>query len=92
MITDFCGRFESDFLLAFRWSGLKLISYSVVESFVEGVGFSWRAYRNLGADYTCVDSTMGSFVDTIGTTTPLVSLMKQGSPILLLLMPDGCLT
>ena len=73
MITDFCGRFESDFLLAFRWSGLKLISYSVVESFVEGVGFSWRAYRNLGADYTCVDSATGSFVDTIGTTTPLVS-------------------
>ena len=37
------------------------------------MGFSWRAYRNLGADYTYADSAMGSFVDTIGTTTPLVS-------------------
>ena len=41
--------------------------------FDEGVGFSWTAYRNLGTDYTCVDSVMGLFVDTIGTTTPLVS-------------------
>ena len=40
LITDFYGRFESDFPLAFRWSGLKLIDYSVVESFDEGVGFS----------------------------------------------------
>ena len=39
MITDFCGRFESDFPLAFRWSGLKPIGYSMVESFDEGVGF-----------------------------------------------------
>ena len=42
VITDFCGRFESDFPLAFRWSGLKPIGYSVVESFDEGVGFSWK--------------------------------------------------
>ena len=40
VIFDFCGRFESDFPLAFRWSGLKPIDYSVVESFDEGVGFS----------------------------------------------------
>ena len=72
MITDFCGRFESDFPLAFRWSGLKPIGYSVVEFFDEGVGFSWRAYRNLGTGYTCADSVMGLFVDTVGTTTPLV--------------------
>ena len=39
VITDFYGRFESDFPLAFRWSGLKPIDYSVVESFDEGVGF-----------------------------------------------------
>ena len=45
----------------------------MVESFDEGVGFSWRAYRNLGINYTCMDSAMGSFVDTVGTTTPLVS-------------------
>ena len=73
VITDFGGKFESDFPLAFHWSGLKPIGYSVVESFDEGVGFSWRTYRNLGADYTCADSAMVSFVDTIGTTTPLVS-------------------
>ena len=40
VITNFYGRFESVFLLAFRWSGLKPIGYSVVESFDEGVGFS----------------------------------------------------
>ena len=78
MITDFCGRFESDFPLAFRWSGLKPIGYSVVESFDEGVGFSWRAYRNLGTGYTCADSVMGSFVDTVGTTAPLVSFDETG--------------
>ena len=78
MITDFCGRFESDFPLAFRWSGLKPIGFSVVESFDEGVGFSWRAYRNLSADYTCADFVMGSFVDTVGTTTPLVSFDETG--------------
>ena len=73
VITDFCGRFESDFPLAFRWSSLKPIGYFVVESFDEGIGFSWRAYRNLGTDYTCIDSAMGLFVDTIETTTPLAS-------------------
>ena len=78
MITDFCGRFESNFPLAFRWSGLNPIGYSMVESFDESVGFSWRAYRNLGADYTCVDSVLGSFVDTVGTTTPLVSFDETG--------------
>ena len=78
MITDFCGRFDSDFPLAFRWSGLKPIDYSVVESFDEGVGFSWRAYRNLGTGYTYVNSVMGSFVDTVGTTTPLVDFDETG--------------
>ena len=68
MITNFCGRFESDFPLAFRWFGLKPIGYSVVESFDEGVSFSWRAYRNLGTGYTCANSVMGSFVNTVGTT------------------------
>ena len=75
--ADFCGRFESDFPLAFRWSGLKLIGYSVVESFDEGVGFSWRAYRNLGTGYTCADSVISSFVDAVGTTTPLVGDRKS---------------
>ena len=64
--------------MAFRWSDLKPIDYSVVESFDEGVGFSWRAYRHLIIGYTCVDSAMGSFVDTIGTTTPLASFDEIG--------------
>ena len=71
VIIDFYDRFESVFPLAFRWSGLKPIDYSIVESFGEGVGFSWRAYRNIGSGYTCVDFAMGLFVDTIETTTLL---------------------
>ena len=78
VITDFCGRFKSDFPLAFRWSGLKPIDYSIVESFDEGVGFSCRAYRHLSIGYTCVDSAMGSFVDTVGTTTPLAGFDEIG--------------
>ena len=78
VITDFCGKFESNFPLAFRWSGLKPIDYSVVESFDEGVSFSWRAYRHLIIGYTCVDSAMGSFVNTIGTTTPLAGFDEIG--------------
>ena len=78
VITDFFGRFESDFPLAFHWSGLKPIGYSVVESLDEGVGFSWRAYRNLGANCTCIDSAMGLFVDTVGTTTPLAGFDETG--------------
>ena len=57
---------------------MKPIGYFVVESFDEGVGFSWRAYGNLGANYTCIDSAMGSFVDTIGTTTLLASFDETG--------------
>ena len=78
VIADFCCRFESDFPLAFRWSGLKPIDYFVVESFDEGVGFSWRAYKHLSTCYTCMDSAMGSFVDTVGTTTPLASFDEIG--------------
>ena len=71
VITDFYSKFEFVFPLAFHWSGLKPIGYFVVESFDEGVGFSWRAYRNIGSGYTCVDFAMGLFVDTIETTTLL---------------------
>ena len=78
LITDFYDRFESDFPLAFRWSGLKPIDCSVVKSFDEGVGFSWRAYRHLSTRYTCVDSAMGSFVDIVGTTTPLAGFDEIG--------------
>ena len=50
---------------------MKPIDHSAVESFDQGAGFSWRAYRKLGAGYTCVDSAIGLFVDTAETTTPL---------------------
>ena len=49
---------------------MKSIRYPTVEFFDKGVGFSWRAYRNLGTSFTCTDSTMGPFVDTVGTTNP----------------------
>ena len=32
----------------------------------------------MGANYTCIDSAMGLFVDTIGTTTPLASFDETG--------------
>ena len=64
--------------MAFRWSSLKPIDYSVVESFDEGVGFSWRAYRHFSIGYTCVDSAMGSFVNTVRTTTPLAGFDEIG--------------
>ena len=64
--------FVSDSSLSFCWSGLKPIYHPVVEFFNRGVGFSWRAYKHLGAVYTCADTVMGQFVDTVGTTTPLV--------------------
>ena len=78
VIIDFCDRFESNFPLAFRWFGLKPIDYFVVESFDEGIGFSWRAYRHLSTGYTCMDSVMGSFVNTVGTTTPLAGFDEIG--------------
>ena len=57
---------------------MKPIGYSVVESFDEGVGFSWKAYMNLGLGYTCVDFAMGLFVDAVGTTTPLTGFDETG--------------
>ena len=38
VITDFCGRFEFDFPLAFCWVGLKPISHPAIEFFDKGVG------------------------------------------------------
>ena len=37
-----------------------------------------KAYRNLGAGYTCANSAMGPFVDVVGTTTPLVGFDETG--------------
>ena len=78
VITNFCGRFEIDLLPAFRWVGLKPIDHSAVEFFDKGVGFSWRAYRNLGTGYTCAEFVRGPFVNTAGTTTPLTNFEERG--------------
>ena len=78
VITDFCGRFEFDFPLAFHWSGLKPIDHPDFEFFDKGVGFSWRAYRHLGAGYTCADSIMDPFVDIVETTTSLTDFEERG--------------
>ena len=49
-----------------------------MEFFEKGVGFCWRAYRNLGIGYTFVDSVMGPFVDIVGTTTLLTGFNERG--------------
>ena len=78
VITDFYGRFKFNFPLAFRWSGLKPIDHPAIEFFDKGVGFSKRAYRNLGMGYTCANSVMSLFVDIFGTTTPLIDFEETG--------------
>ena len=78
VITDFYGRFAFDFLLAFRWVGLKPFGHPVVEFFDKGVGFCWKAYRSLCTGYTCADSAMGPFVNTARTTTLLTGFDERG--------------
>ena len=77
VIIDFCGQFMFDFPLAFCWVALKPFGHPLVEFFDKGVGFCWRAYRNLGIGYTCADF-VGSFVDAVGTNTPLTSFDERG--------------
>ena len=50
----------------------------LLEFFDKGVGFCWRAYRNLGTGYTCTNSVMGSFVDAARTTTLLIGFDERG--------------
>ena len=78
VITDFCDHFVFDFPLAYRWVGLKPFGYPTVKFFDKGVGFCWRAYRNLGSGYTCADLFMGYFVDAAGTTTLLTAFDERG--------------
>ena len=78
VITDFCGQFASDFSLAFRWVGLKLLRHLAVEFFDKGVRFFWRAYRSLGTGFTCANSAMGPFVNTVGTSTLLTGFDESG--------------
>ena len=64
--------------MAFHWVGLKLIRHPTIEFFDKGVGFSWRAYRNLGMGFTCAHFVIGPFVDTARTTTPLTGFEERG--------------
>ena len=57
---------------------MNLIGHSAIEFFNKEVGFSWKAYRNLGIGYTCANSAMGPFIDTAGTTTPLTGFEERG--------------
>ena len=78
VITNFCGRFVTNFPLAYHWVRLKPFGHPVVEFFDKGVGFSWRAYRDLGSRFTYADSAMSPFIATAGTTTPLTAFDKRG--------------
>lgn len=42
------------------------------------MGFSWRAYRNLGNGFPCANLVMGPFMATVGTTTPLIAFYEKG--------------
>lgn len=78
VITDFFDHFVSDFPLAYRWIGLKPFGHPTVEFFDKGVGFYWRANRNLVTGYTCADLVMGPFTDMVGTTTLLTAFDERG--------------
>ena len=81
VITDFCDHSVTNFPLAYRWVRLKPFRHPAMEFFDWGVGFSWRAYRDLGNGFTYVDSVIGLFMATAGTTTPLDYLWWKGNYI-----------
>ena len=56
---------------------MKLFGHPTVEFFDKGVGFSWRAYRDLGNGFTYADSAIGPFMATAGTTTPLTAFDER---------------
>ena len=56
---------------------MKPIDHLAIKFFDKGVGFFWRAYRNLGTGYTCTDSVMGPFVDTTATIAPLTGFEER---------------
>lgn len=78
MITNFCKGFVDELLLAYGWVRLKSIDHPVIEFFDKEMGFSWRAYRNLGNGYTCIDSAIGPFMGTSGIASYLVAYDERG--------------
>ena len=57
---------------------MKPIGHLAIKFFDKEVRFSLNAYRSLGTGFTCADSMMGPFIDTAGTTTPLISFDERG--------------
>lgn len=57
---------------------MKSFDHLAIEFFDKEVGFSWKTYRNLGTGYHCADFTMGPFMATDGTTTPLTGFDERG--------------
>ena len=57
---------------------MKLFGHPAIKFFDKGVGFCWRAYINLGIGFMCADSVLGPFIDTTGTTTPLIVFDERG--------------
>ena len=57
---------------------MKLFGHPAIKFFDKGVGFCWRAYIILGIGFTCVDSVMGPFTDTTGTTIQLTGFDERG--------------
>ena len=74
VITDFCGRFVTEFPLACCWVGLKPFKHLAMEFNDKEVGFPWKAYSNLDNGFTCVDSVIGPFMATAGHHYPYNSL------------------
>ena len=82
MIIDFYSSFVIEFSLAYRWVGLKPFEHLAVGFFDKEVGFLWSACRDFSTGYTCIDSVMGPFMATVGTTTSLVAYDERGSTYL----------
>ena len=57
---------------------MKSFGHPTIEFFDKGVGFSWRAYRDLGSGFTYADSAIGPFMAAVGTTTPFTAFNEKG--------------
>ena len=72
------SHFVYDFPSACCWVGLKSFRHLAVEFFNKGVGFCWRAYKNLGTSFTCANLVMGPFTNITGITTLLTAFDERG--------------
>ncbi|KAL0001493.1 hypothetical protein SO802_015274 [Lithocarpus litseifolius] len=65
------------FWLSYCWVGLKPCGHHAVEFFDKGVGFSWRAYKDLGSGFTYANLAMGLLMAIARTTTLLIAFDKR---------------